>query len=109
MALVRCSTEGCAEVVVWAFPVFQRLCRTHRAQSDKARHRARSRAWEAVMRTRLRSVGVCVACGEDPGINPRTGKPFQRCFQHRAQEARYYQGSGRQQRRAERHRMGASA
>lgn len=35
------------------------------------------------LRQRRKAAGVCAECGGDPGINPRSGRPFHRCKKHR--------------------------
>ncbi len=46
-------------------------------------HRNQWRKWgKGRVKSRI-ALGVCVSCDRRPGLNPRTGRPFVRCEEHR--------------------------
>jgi len=58
-----------------------------------AREKARAyfATWRRTVQQRWRHAGACVSCGLPTEKNPRTGKPFARCFKHRRKQSLYSQ------------------
>lgn len=57
----------------------------HKLEHDRERNRNNRKRW--------RKAGVCIDCGSEVKINPRTGKPYWRCFEHRVRAANWYSES----------------
>lgn len=68
--------------------------------ADKTDALAYARQWTRQKEARWHEAGNCITCGVPAGVNPHTGKPFHRCFDHRRDQSARQQAYKR--RRAQR-------